>query len=746
MFNFLYDYFFYYINQAISYLINTISNYFKTKEPITVERELKESSIDSKLEWGSLDHEFYEKINLMISDFFDSIENSINQEAYESQLRYIDRYTEEIMRINPAMNMKTLAKLLKIPERLKTLNLQHCKDISDEISQDLNLEYLEEITIHNSNISNNNLLRLIDSTTNLKELRMSGCENISDEILNKLNFDKLKNLEMLYFDFNMMSPNNLFRGIMRLKKLKKLGLVNYKNINFDMHEELSLGFLEEIFIVDSKISVNNIAKILKNLENLKDISFDNCEILDDELSEELSLNYLENIEFKNTKISTSTIANMLKNSRNLKTLDLLNSEIINDEIVEELSLESLEYINFNSSNISKSNFLKLLKNSNRLKHLCLDRNSIIDSDAVDEMNLEHLESLEVKGFSDSKALVKIFQKANELKKLYLSRFNVLNDEIVDSLNIDFLEEVRCDDNLNSINYLQLIKNTKNLKEFDFTNHKRMLDEIDENWKLDKLEKVTISSKDLTENNTKSLSKYAKNLKKIILEGELSEEIIDILKFDTVTTLKLSDSNIDISWLQKLLINFKSLNVLTLYNCNIAGEITGELKYNQLECFNTSSCNITAENLLKLINSSNLKTLSLQDINKNDLDFVDKYYLKKILEKAKGVKHLLVCFGMSNDELVYALKDTSVTELHNGPNPYSLAVLSENKKRKYDRLHLVGEILARKNGSAINYNAVQRVVSYMYGNPMKRMHDENKPHQSDILTNVAYDRMMEKKRP
>lgn len=60
------------------------------------------------------------------------------------------------------------------------------------------------------------------------------------------------------------------------------------------------------------------------------------------------------------------------------------------------------------------------------------------------------------------------------------------------------------------------------------------------------------------------------------------------------------------------------------------------------------------------------------------------------------------------------------------------------------MHSVGEVLARKGGAAINYNSVQRIVSYLNGSPMDRMHDETKPGYGDILTNVAYDRMMEKK--
>lgn len=212
----------------------------------------------------------------------------------------------EILKIIGGFRLKSV----KIPPKVRILNLSYCSNLSDDIIEEINkLKFLEELYLNhcykilNSKLKNSvkklhldetfvteNFFEEIKNFKKIEELSISKCPNLFSVDYEK---ESIKNIKKV-FKFNQKNgilDMNMFKnlkslnieGISTIKKIKLNNNIQKLNLNYSYGIESLPNFKNLKFLSVSDLDLNkeNLRKIIeyKNLEEL-DISW-NRELDDD---------------------------------------------------------------------------------------------------------------------------------------------------------------------------------------------------------------------------------------------------------------------------------------------------------------------------------------------------------------------------------------------------------------------------------------------------------------------------------
>lgn len=171
----------------------------------------------------------------------------------------------------------SLNALLKKSPSLKSLDLNCCKNIQDDLNAALNLSALETLNLSWSKINNASLNAIISNASALKSLYLVGCRNINNELISLLNLKTLETLDLSCSSINNVSLNTL---LAKASALKSLNLSYCKNITNELNDPMNTNALETIKVNSSSINNDSLTALLMNAHALKVLDLSYCDNLD----------------------------------------------------------------------------------------------------------------------------------------------------------------------------------------------------------------------------------------------------------------------------------------------------------------------------------------------------------------------------------------------------------------------------------------------------------------------------------
>ncbi len=510
----------------------------------------------------------------------------------------------------------TLVKLIKKSTLLKELNLEGCKNLSIEFTEDHYLPNLETLILNYANISSRSLEKLIKSATKLKQLDLKSCQNLSAELMGNLN---LPSLEKLCLISSNISISSLAKVIKNSVNLKILDLSQCNKLSTELLEDLNLPSLEELNLSDSNINATSLAKILSNATSLKNLTLSECQNLSIESVEHLNLPSLEVLYLTASNINSTGLTTLISNATNLRYLNLNQCKNLSTQPLDNLNLPCLVELNLGGSNISVSDLAALIKNAAKLKILALYGCKNLSTELIGNLDLFALEKLDLdRSTISSYSLAQLIKNAAKLKILSLCECTNLADEFFEELNLASLVELDLrKSNISTSSLEKLIKNAPLLNKIILRYCTNLSEKFFEDLNLTSLVELDLSNSNISTPSLAELIKNAPSLKKLNLSNcaNLSEKFFKDLNLTSIEELDLSGSNISSALLVKILSNTPNLKTLDLRNClNLSQEITEDLSLPRLRRLFVSNAYISSTSITKITAQADKSALSIYGID------------------------------------------------------------------------------------------------------------------------------------
>lgn len=339
------------------------------------------------------------------------------------------------------MSFANLMARLNSCSNLKALRIIACDQFTDEVlfNPFIPNTHLETIQLSKSTISYANLAAWLNSCPNLKTLRINHCNGLMDEVLvsplisnTHLESLKLKELDMSY--------PNLAALVNSCPNLKVLEIIGFALPDEFLLSSFTLNkCLESLKLNGLKCTSLSLAHILNLYPNLKQLMFSIDDQLEaEELFNKVILNScLEYLEIDTLVFSFIGLAQLLKVYPNLKMLQIsgsnskLASEALFNPFTSNNHLESLHFVNMD---IALPTLVSLLNMCPDLKELQIETVKDNGSELIGEVLSgadSHLEFLSLKSVKITFAnLVSLLNICPDLKTLKIEGKGVLMPRVL----------------------------------------------------------------------------------------------------------------------------------------------------------------------------------------------------------------------------------------------------------------------------------------------------------------------------
>ncbi|MDP1602856.1 MAG: hypothetical protein Q8M03_06280, partial [Legionella sp.] len=520
---------------------------------------------------------------------------------------------------------------------LRTLNLSHCPDFSEDLLGNIAFSELEQLSLNNSTIQITALQTLLQTYRKLKRIDLAECVFYGVGTLNGISLRKLKELNLSHSTLNIQSLKVLLQGAPNLKILK---LSSSSNLYAIMFIEISLRELEELDVSDSTINIPSLRTLLQWTIKLRRLNLSRCKNIK-EGTLNILLNKLEELNLSRSSINIPSLQTLLQESTKLKSLDLSYCKNLMSGTLKDISLSQLEVLNLSHSFIRIKSLQALLQRAPKLRLLNLSFCMCLQSeDSLDNIALNELEELNLEESNiDIVSLQPLLQGTSKLKSLNLSGYDDRDKGILTDISLSQLEKLDLSLSFLNIASLQtLLQRTPKLKILNLLGYSNSNEDTLKDIFLSELEELSLNRSSIDAVSLQSLLQGAFKLKNLKLDDyqDFDKDVLNAISSSHLETLSLSNTTINTTSLQALLqksLALKSLNLTYCHNLH-EGRLHG-VSLGELEALYLKGSTISMASLQALLQGAP----KITHLDLTNCENISDFHLQVLLQQYPSIKFI-----------------------------------------------------------------------------------------------------------